>query len=260
MDNLLYTGQFPCHLGLPVNGICFDTPCEGASLCCVDCILKKHAKHVDKIFSIPQLVKEADQHYTMMQNVRSIEEPSIELKELLNKQDESLTNLTLHITKEKVNVEQMINEVQQSFITMTNEIKETFNKELDAQIEILNANYTTYRSLYDSFYRGDQVKCSEFPSLADVMNRLNKSNDKKDLEKHLKKLHDDIMLGSSLPETLEEKISKMKTKITGFSQGLKNQITSKPSAAKLINEVKEEVKKHVGELVNHFEKNKEDLC
>jgi hypothetical protein len=227
---------------------------------CLYCLLKDHVKHSEQICDIPSLVTDADQHYTMMQNIRSIEEPPQELKELLSKQDESLTNLSLHITKEKNNVEQMINEIQKSFISLTNNIKDTFNKDLDAQIDILLANYTTYKRFYSGFYRSERVKSSEFPSFADIMNRLNKATDKKELENQLKMLHRDILLGNSLSGTIEEKIKQMKNMMIEFSKNLKSQISSRPSADKLVISIKQEMERSIAEIANNFEKNKRNPC
>jgi hypothetical protein len=260
MDNLKYTGQFPCHFGLPVHGICFDSTCNQGVLGCLDCLLKNHSKHSDKTFSIPSLVKDADNHYTIMQDVRTIEEPPVELKDLLSKQDETLTKLSVRIAKEKDNVEKKISEIQRFFIEFTNKIKDTFNKELDAQVDILLTNYKTCKSLYSTFYRGDEVKCSELPSVAEVMNRLNNATDKKDLETQLKILYQDINLGGSLRGTIDEKILQMKKQVLEFSQNFKSQIALKPSADKLVTGITHEIEKSIGEIANNFEKNKLKLC
>jgi hypothetical protein len=88
------------------------------------------------------------------------------------------------------------------------------------------------------------------------MNRLNNITDKKELEKQLKMLHTDISFGSSLPPTLEEKISEVKRKCLIFSQSLNNQIALRPSANKMVSNLRQEIE----EMANHFEKNKESLC
>jgi hypothetical protein len=92
------------------------------------------------------------------------------------------------------------------------------------------------------------------------MNRLNNATDKQELEKQLKMLHRDINLGRSLPGTLEEKISRMKSQVLDFSQRLKNQIDLKPSANKMVTSSKQEIEKNIGEIANHLEKNKRNLC
>jgi hypothetical protein len=259
MDNLLYTAHLPCHMGLPVHGMCFDEKCNGI-LGCFECLLANHGDHSKRILSIPILVQKADEYYSLMHNVRATEDPPAELKDLLNKEDEGLTSLTLHIDTEKDKLETMILEFQQTFIALTNKIKSKFFQELDSQVNDLQANFKAYRSLYTSFYRGDQVKCVEFPSLADVMKRLNDSTDKKDLEMQLKKLHDDITLRSSLPETLEENILQMKVKVLDFGEKLKKQICSKPSIDTTLKELRAQIDKSFGEITNYFDRSDQNLC
>jgi hypothetical protein len=259
MDNLRYTGQFFCHRGLPIHAACFDPACNGI-LGCIDCLLKKHLGHGKSIISIPELAEQADIHYTIMQNIRATEEPPKELKELVSKQDEVLTILSHHIEKEKLNVETVITESQKLFIELTNKIKDSITKELDAQVEVLKANFQFYKSQYSSFYRGDQVKCSEFPSLADVMKQLNSCNDKKELENRVNKLFQDVTVGNSLTGTLEEKILQMEQKVVGLSQLLKAQMSMKPSSSSILEILQTRIDTAIGNLTNVFEKNQNELC
>jgi hypothetical protein len=196
----------------------------------------------------------------MMHNIRSIEEPPAELRDLVGKQDESLTNLSLHINKEKADVEKMISETQQSFVALTNKIKNSFIKELDAQVEVLNANFNSYKSMYSSFYRCDQVRNSEFPTLAEVMNGLNSANDKKELEILLKKLNEDVALGSSIPGTMEDKISQVKDKISNYAEFLKKQLNLKPSAENSVIEIRGQIEKILHERANYLENNSHKMC
>jgi hypothetical protein len=121
MDNLKYTGQFSCHNGLPIHAACFDSACNGI-MCCIDCLITDHADHIKSTLSIPTLAKKADNHYTMIQNIRSTEEPATEQKELISKQGEILTILTQHIIKEKESVEKIVEESQELFILTTTRI------------------------------------------------------------------------------------------------------------------------------------------
>jgi hypothetical protein len=246
-------------MGLPVHGMCFDEKCNGI-LGCLECLLANHGDHSKKILSIPTLVKKADEYYSLMQNVRATEDPPAELRDILNKEDESLTSLTLHIDTEKEKLETIIHEFQQTFIALTNKMKSKFFKELDSQVNDLYANFKAYRILYTSFYRGDQVKCVEFPSLADVMKQLNESIEKKDLEVQLKKLHDDITRRSLFPETLEENILQMEARVWDFGEKLKKQICSKPSIDTSIKELNTQIDKSFGEITNYFDRSDQNLC
>jgi hypothetical protein len=210
---------------------------------------------VKNIFCIPTLAEKADLHYTIMQNIKATEAPPAELKEFFAKHDESLTSLTQHIEKEKEKVTVAISESQKLFITITNQFKETIAKELDAQVDILNANFKFYKSQYSGFYRGsDQVKCQEFPSFAEIMNQLNNSSDKNELETKLKELFNDLTMGT-LSGTLEEQVSKMKDKILTISQSLKEQTCLKPSTSNFM----QSLKSQINELSKNFERSKDKL-
>jgi hypothetical protein len=153
----------------------------------VNCLLSDHYHDQKSVISIPDLVNKADAHYEIMRNIRSIEEPPLELKELVTKQDECLTVLTTHIEKEKDNVNKIMDECQKSFINATNEMKDAIFKELEGQIGMLNSNFSIYKSLFNGFYRGDQVKCPKYPSLAEIMSQINNIHDRKELETKKKK-------------------------------------------------------------------------
>jgi sugar-specific transcriptional regulator TrmB len=258
MDNLRFTAQLPCHKGAFVHGACFDESCNGKP-CCFVCLLAEHSKHVGNVEAVQNLVEKADVHYTTLRNIRSNEEPPKELKDLINDQDECLTNLSLHIEKEKECVEKVISDGQKAFAELTNKMKDTIIKELDSQVETLSSSFKLYKSQFNSFYRGDQVKCPEFPSIAEVMNQLNNSNDVKEIETKFKKLFYDISVGNSLTGTLEEKITQMQDKVKDFSEFLKNEIKLRPSVSKLMQDLKTQFETSTSDIAVIFEKNKDNL-
>jgi hypothetical protein len=185
METLKYTSQVLCHQNLPVNAVCIHATCNGV-LCCAKCLLFDHSHDQKSVLSISELVNRADVHYEIMRNIKSVEEPPLELKELVTKQDECLAALTTHIEKEKDTVNKIIDDGQKSFIHATTVMKNDIFKELDGQIGMLHSNFSIYKSLFNGFYRGDQEKFPEYPSLAEIMSQINNIDDRKELETKMK--------------------------------------------------------------------------
>jgi cell division protein ZapA (FtsZ GTPase activity inhibitor) len=247
MSTPKYTKVIGCHNGLQINGICFYPECNG-SLLCMSCVLTSpHCNHIKNILSIPQVAEKADKHYGLMREIRSEDDVPEEVQDLLDNEDESLTNLTKHIEQEKQHVEKIISEIQQSFLTTTNSFKETISKQFDAQLETMKANFNYLKTKVKRFYRQDEAECLDFPCLEEIMKSLNIIDDKTNLQAKLKHFYEEINFGAAWSGTLEEKIAQTESTINDISQLFQELLNLKPTTC-VFNELRANIHNYLNDF------------
>jgi hypothetical protein len=226
MESIKYTGQIPCHEGMPIHGICLD--CNGAALC-MTCLLTDHLSHGKNILTIPALVNKAHQSYLQQQTAKQAFRT--DFNDVWNRKDESLTNLNAHIEQEKLKVTEVFAECQKLVLEKLQAIMGNILKDLDTQVGILKSNWEFYEEKCNSFNGGENAK-NEVKSVSDIFEDLSAICDKTQLQKELNQLRMDASKRDA-----DENLNTLKSQLVALGLKIKDTLSLKPSVSKALESV-----------------------
>jgi hypothetical protein len=233
MDAKSIIKTFPCkhHKNEEILRVCTEQGCENP-LCCIECILSNHAlDHKDKVYSIKDFVEEAAKHYTTLRRIKSNEDaPPVEFTNFLDQEEINLANLKIHIDKQKVVVENSIEQILTDFTILCHKTKKEVCTSLDNQVTNLKFNYQYYKSKLHSFYSKSDEDMAN-PGKEEILTKLNRATDYENYELAIKNITDDLVSSRTLGGTMEEKMKQMKESMKEMGDLLKLQGKTVPTLA-----------------------------
>jgi hypothetical protein len=233
MDAKSIIKTFPCkhHKNEEILRVCTEQGCENP-LCCIECILSNHTlDHKDKVYSIKDFVEEAAKHYTTLRRIKSNEDaPPVEFTNFLDQEEINLANLKIHIDKQKLVVENSVDEILSDFTNLCHKTKKEVCASLDNQVTDLKLNYQYYKSKLHSFYSKSDEDMAN-PGKEEILTKLNRAADYTSYELAIKNITDDLVSSRTLGGSMEEKMKQMKESIQEMGNLLKLQGKSAPTLA-----------------------------